>query len=246
MRVDRRRCQRVVLVPIQMIPVKTPTSKRTRGGARFGAGRKRSKANKYDPSHAKRAPLDFRHPVHAMLRTTESVPWLRQRIMYKAIRETLVHFLNGEHFRVVHISIQQTHVHLIVEASNETELSLGMQRFAIRAARAIRKAHGGAGKVFEHLYEAKQIRDRTYARNALAYVLNNWRRHHEDIRNGQQLPVVFDLYSSAIAFTGWTQPFEGPENYKPLPVSPPRTGLLQSSWQWHGRIDPFEIPGPLW
>jgi hypothetical protein len=30
-----------------------------------------------------------------------------------------------------------------------------------------------------------------------------------------------------------------------LPMSAPRTKLLSFDWEWHGLVDPFEIPGPL-
>jgi REP element-mobilizing transposase RayT len=214
------------------------------GGVRRGAGRKRSRARLLDPKHSTRPSLDYRHPVHVMLRTRQGVPKLRQRRVYHALRWVLLALLGDESFRVVHISIQRNHLHLIVEARNEEALSRGMQRFAIRAARGINAACDRVGKVFKFRYCAKQIRDRRYARNVLAYVLNNFRRHQEDYTSADG--AVFDRYSSASSFVGWTRPppasvLDG----LPLPVAPPRTGLLKSSWRWYGLIDPFERPGPL-
>jgi REP element-mobilizing transposase RayT len=142
-----------------------------RGGKRPNAGRKRSRELRYDPSHAARPELSFKNPVHTMLRTLPSVPRLRQRAAYEAIRATLVHFLDGEDFRVVHVSIQANHLHLIVEAANKRALHRGMQRLAIRAARALNAAFEQTGKVFAFRYQAKQIKSASYARNAIAYVL---------------------------------------------------------------------------
>lgn len=180
--------------------------------------------------------------MHVMLRTRAGVPKLRQRRFYHAIRRVLRRYLGRLDFRVVHISIQRNHLHLIVEAANAHVLSRRMQSFAINAARAINAAAGRSGKVFAFRYKAKQITTREYARNAIAYVLNNWRRHREDVGCTAKL----DEYSSAISFTGWTvrRGWVVPPGYEPLPVSPPRTGLLQSAWLWRGLIDPFEIPGP--
>ena len=228
-----------MLLPNQMAGVPSPTKKR--GGKRPNAGRKKSDAFKYDPSHTKRPELHFAHPVHAMLRTLASVPRLRQRAGYEAIRAALLYFVAGDAFRVVHVSIQRNHLHLVVEARNKTALRAGMASLAIRAARALNKEFGREGKVFAFRYKAKQIKTASYARNVLAYVLNNWRRHRED-RREEGMP--FDRFSSASAFTGWSTTKWKPSD-DDWPVSKPRTELLIFDWQWYGLIDPFEVPGPL-
>ena len=177
-----------------------------------------------------------------MLRTCEGVPRLRQRRVYEAIRVVLAHFVNGKDFRIVHISIQNNHLHLIVEAANEDRLRHGMASFAIRAARAINRALGRKGRVFKFRYKAKQIRTREYARNVIAYVLNNWRRHNEDLYERGGYRQVFDTYSSAFSFNGWSEKPRGkPRSFEPLPVSAPRTSLLASDWQWYGLVTPYEV-----
>ena len=190
-----------------------------------------------------RPELSSKHGVHAMLRTLPSVPRLRQRAAYQAIRAALVHFLEADDFRVVHISIQRNHIHLIVEAANKQALRRGMQRLAIRAARALNNAFDRVGKVFAFRYEAKQIKSADYARNAIAYVLNNWRRHKQDVYTGE-MSMPFDRFSSASAFVGWST-HRGQRSHDDWPVSAPRTKLLHFDWQWFGLIDPFEVPGPL-
>jgi REP element-mobilizing transposase RayT len=149
--------------------------------------------------------------------------------------------------RVVHISIQRTHLHLIVEAADERALTAGMQSFAINAARGINRACKRRGKVFRFRYKAKQITTRSYARNVIAYVLNNWRRHREDRNDRNWGNTLLDAFSSAISFTGWAgnPRWKLPPDYEPLPVASPTTDLLRSAWQWHGLIDPFERPGPI-
>ncbi len=138
-------------------------------------------------------------------------------------------------------SIQRNHIHLIVEAADKLALRRGMQRFAIRSARALNVAFGEVGKVFAFRYKAKQIKTHDYARNVLAYVLNNWRRHREDCYAREQ-DLPFDLFSSAASFTGWSGQWS--LSGVDLHVSTPRTELLRSACERHGRIDPFEIPGP--
>jgi REP element-mobilizing transposase RayT len=218
------------------------TKKSKHGGKRANAGRKKTAAFNYDSSHATRPDVFFKHPIHVMLRTLASIPRLRQRDGYEAIRAALLHFVEGAAFRVVHISIQNNHLHLVVEAASKDALRRGMQSFTIRAARALNREFEREGKVFAFRYRAKQIKDASYARNVLSYVLNNWRRHNADKRE-QGMP--FDRFSSASAFTGWAGGYGRMRDDFGLPVSQPRTQLLVFDWELHGLIDPFERPGPI-
>jgi REP element-mobilizing transposase RayT len=218
---------------------------RTHGGKREGAGRKPSPLRRHDPPHRARPELSHRHPVHVVLRTAEGVRRLRQGVMYRALRGVLHRYLGHQDFRVVHISIQHNHLHLLVEAADRRALTRRMQSFAINAARAINGTDGRHGKVFAYRYHATQIRTPRQARCALAYVLNNWRHHREDRVMGRAFEAALDPYSSGLSFTGWRgRRFRVPEGYTPLPVSPPATSLLQSRWTSFGRIDAFECPGP--
>jgi REP element-mobilizing transposase RayT len=218
-----------------------------RGGRRPNAGRKKSRANRFDSAHASRPDLSAKHAVHVMMRTA-GVPRLRQRRGYEAIRRALLHYVDGADFRVVHISIQRNHLHLIVEAANKAALSKGMKSLNIRAARAINAAFRRTGKVFAFRYCAKQIKDAMYARNAISYVLNNWRRHQQDVEEGETT-TLFDAFSSAASFGGWSRGMgmrsRAPDTLEPLPVSRPRTKLLRFDWEWFGLIDPYEKAVPL-
>ncbi len=211
-----------------------------RGGRRPGAGRPKTNRRRGGP-HRARPDLSARHPVHITLRARRRFPELRRRDYYALIRKVLAHYLGRTDFRVVHGSIQDSHFHFLVEASDKQALSRGMQSLAIRLSKAL---SGGLGKVFPERYHAVQIRSARQARNTLAYVLNNWRRHRVD--GASQAPV--DPYSSGVTFTGWSTPmqFKLPREYEPLPVSSPRTSLLVSDWMQFGLLDPFEVPGPVW
>lgn len=155
-------------------------------------------------------------------------------------------YLGRSEFRIVHVSIQHNHLHLIVEARDARALTRGMQSFAISVARAINADSRRVGSVFAGRYHATQITSARQSRNALAYVLNNWRRHREDVVDARCLHAQLDPYSSAISFDGWTRTFGVPAGYQPLPVSSPQTELLRRGWLQHGRLDPWEVPGPAW
>src|SRR5262249_365394 len=69
-----------------------------------------------------------------------------------------------ENFRIVQLSIQRTHVHLIVEADNKQALATGMQGFQVSAVKhlnaAISKDRPGPprrGTVFPDRYHAEII-----------------------------------------------------------------------------------------
>jgi len=175
------------------------------------------------------------------------MPRLRCGAVYRALRRVLARYLGRDGFRVVHISIQKHHLHLLVEASDRRALTAGMQSFAINAARALNATDGRCGKVFAYRYHATQIRTPWHARHALAYVLNNWRRHREDVATETTRAAKLDPYASGVAFSGWAQRarFRTPADYTPLPVSAPATSLLGFDWQRFGLIDLYETPGPL-
>ena len=67
---------------------------------------------------------------------------LRRRCVYQAIREATLTTARWEDFRIVHLSIQRTHVHLLVEANDKRALATGMQSFQISAARHLNVAIG--------------------------------------------------------------------------------------------------------
>lgn len=220
---------------------------RTWGGARDGAGRKRSK-RKSEPSHVPRPEHKAYEPVHVVLRTRADVPRLRRGEVLRAIRVALRRSAGRLDFRVVHLSIQHNHLHLLVEGTNKLALSRGMQGFAIAAARAINSSLGRRGKVFAFRYHATAITNPRQARHALAYVLNNWRRHREDERGVRERGAAVDPYSTGVLFDGWREvsAFEIPAYYEPLPVARAQTWLLRTGWERGGpRIGLRERPGRL-
>ena len=203
--------------------------------------------------HEKRAALRKSEPVHVAIRTVEAIRNLRNRDTYHAIRKALVVTFLRTNFRIVHVSLQHNHVHLIVEADDRMALARGMQAFQISAAKhlnaAVSKRAGRRGKlrrrgmVFADRYHAVILRSPRQTRNALAYVLNNWRKHRAD--RGSEWRV--DPYSSAVSFDGWrdlgvasSEMF--PAYYARLPVWKPRTWLLRTGWRRHGLIRPTEVP----
>ena len=158
---------------------------RTHGGKRPGAGRKPKGVRPGEP-HEARPKHDRRHPVHVTIRVVGNVAGLRRGDLYMALREATIVTARREDFRIVHMSIQRDHIHLLVEADHKDALSKGVRGFSISAARQINKAitaRGGdrrTGKVISDRFHARPLTSPRAVRNTLAYILNNWRHHGED------------------------------------------------------------------
>jgi REP element-mobilizing transposase RayT len=217
---------------------------RTWGGARRRAGRP-PKGGKAGVPHARREFLRPTEPVHVTLRVARDVPNLRTRALYLAIREATFTVAKYERFRIVQLSIQHDHIHLIVEALDRAALASGMQRFQISAAHHINIAISRRGRVFADRYHAHILRTPREVRHALAYVLNNWRKHGED--RGRMWRI--DPFSSGVSFTQWHELRDSHVAYKPPPghrtlfVYFARTWLLRRGWLRHGAISTTERPG---
>ena len=145
-------------------------------------------------------------------------------------------------FRIVHVSIQSNHVHLICEADNRKALSGGMSSLKISAARRLNRVLHRKGEVFADRYHSEVITCPLQARNTICYVLNNWRRHNED----REVAARLDRFSSAISFRDWEGGwFKCPPDYEPLPVREAQSWLLRVGWKdKHPLISCFEVPGP--
>ena len=204
--------------------------------------------------HRRRPSLSARHPVHVVLRVVGAVGSLRRRLAYRAIRAATIVSVQKQDFRICHLSLQRTHIHLLVEADDRRALARGMQSFQISAAkhlnRMLSKDRPGPrrkGRVFADRYYAEVIETPRQARHALSYVLNNWRHHHED-RDMRLASWEYDWFSSGWSFPDWAEDIHDPvfhpppPSYEPLLVRRPTTWLLSIGWKRHGLISYREVP----
>ena len=209
----------------------------------MGAGRKPSPQS--GVNHVKRPSLASRYPVHVTLRLVEGLPKLRNGKFLRALRRAFAEGAQRFGFRLVHYSIQQNHIHLIVEAKDSCALSRGMQGLTIRMARGLNGAMHRKGKVFAERYHARILRTPREVRNAIRYVLNNARRHAA--KAGWTLPSGWvDPYSSGHDFDGWRERRPGGLHSPTGPpvTTSPKTWLLEKGWRRAGRIQMAEVPGP--
>jgi REP element-mobilizing transposase RayT len=190
--------------------------------------------------------------LHVTLRVVPEVGNLRREAVYRAVRAASVVAATRGQMRIVQISIQRTHLHLLIEAENKGALASGVQGFQISVARRINTLLGEGfrrrrGKVFSDRYHLVVVKSPRQARHVLVYLMNNWRRHGEHL-SGTTRKWLLDRFSSACSFPDWLERGPGgwqlPAGYEPLIVHPPRTWLLREGWKRHGPISALAVPGP--
>jgi REP element-mobilizing transposase RayT len=217
---------------------------RTWGGKRAGAGRKRV-GDRVRVAHRRRPDVKARHPVLVTTRVVPEVGSLRTAVARRAIEEAMAVAMKRGYadfrFRICQISIQGTHLHMLVETSGTEALSKGMQGFLVSCARRLNAAVRRKGTVFPDRYHAAELTTPRRVRAALQYVLGNWRKHGEDRGDHRRL----DPMSSAAAFTDWWSGRSLPVGAAELmPVWLPATWLLREGWRKAGSISPWARPGP--
>lgn len=217
-----------------------------RGGKRKGAGREPVHERAGSP-HRTRPTIKTSHVMHVTIRVHSDIPALRRDPLYNAIRAATRTTANTQpHTRIVQMSVQNTHVHLIVEADDKLALARGMQGFQVSAAKRINRVLQRRGSVFTDRYHLVLIRSPKQMRAVFAYVFGNYKKHGAD----RHVPAMWsiDPFSRAYAFDGWAEDwmtlYPDDEQHEWLVVKPARSWLAREGWRRGGPlISVFERPG---
>src|SRR5262249_41192146 len=86
--------------------------------------------------------------------------------------------------------VQGNHVQLIAEAEANQALSKGMHGLCVRMARALNRVMNRKGKVFADRYHLHILKTLNEVRNAINYLLNNYRKHIPGVPANYQDPYV--------------------------------------------------------
>ena len=199
--------------------------------------------------HRARAAHSAAHPLHVVLRS--KLRSLRNQFMFPTLRAALAKASRARaDFRITQFSVQGDHLHLIVEASDKSALSRGMQGLAIRVARQVNALISRRGRLWADRFFSRPLTSPRAVRNALGYVLNNFRKH----RAGGAARI--DPYSSAPHFDGFAElrgraPCElasratlpltprgvaPPQAATEVPVLPAQTWLARVGWRKAGLL----------
>jgi REP element-mobilizing transposase RayT len=184
--------------------------------------------------HRPRQEFRSPHPAHITLRLVKGLPSLRQPRTHEVLKRAL--WWGSERFglRIVHYVVLSNHIHLLAEARHARALERGVRGLAVRIARALNAHWDRSGRVIEHRFHARTLTTPLEAKNAIAYILLNARRH------GLHVPDI-DPYSSAAWFDGWKEDVSLPPGVIGW-LPKPRTWLLTDGWKRHGRLDPWYLP----
>jgi REP element-mobilizing transposase RayT len=203
--------------------------------------------------HRARPVHDKRHPVHVTVhaRGAVGVPSFRSQRVFKLVLWILAKQREyAEKFQITHFSIQSNHIHLIIEAEDGPTLAKetrhlngirsGVSGFLISFAKRLNRALGRTGSVWLDRYHRRDLATPTEVRNALRYVLCNYRHHGLAVDASR----IFDVYSSAQHFDGFSgalgEPYPEPAPWTEIVLT---TWLLRAGWKKAGLIDPLAQPG---
>jgi REP element-mobilizing transposase RayT len=169
------------------------------------------------------------------LRLVAALPSLREARAHARVRNCLVAGAERFGLRVLHYSAQSNHVHLIVEAENESALARGMKGLCVRIAHAVNRAWKRKGRFFADRYHARALVTPTEVRNALRYVLTNAAHH------GVRLARGIDPCSSACWFDGWNHKDSAhAAHMRNCPFPRAKSWLITDGWKLLGLLDPLE------
>jgi putative transposase len=199
--------------------------------------------------HAPRPLHCGRHPVHVTLRS--GFRSMRSQFVFPTVRAAIAgtSARRGSTFRIVHFSVQDNHVHLIVEADDTAALIAGVRGLEISIAKSVNRLTFRRGAFWADRWHGRDLTTPRAVRHALVYVVSNGKKHGS-YHGG------FDPCSSAPYFTGFresagvqliarksrivTRSLAPPAEF---PISEPSTWLLRVGWRKHGLISIQEAPG---
>ena len=227
-----------------------PLIRRSRGGKRPGAGRKLAPGKRASVPHRPRVIHHGRHPVLVTLRARRGLPSLRSQVISEMLQGVLrrqrSRYYAGA-FRVAEFTIQDDHLHFVVEATGlaanggedaPDALRAGVSGLVIAFAKQLNKLLGRRrGKVWGDRWHGRELGSPSEVRSALVYVLRNVARHGAYLIGDG----CVDPFSSAPRFTGWARPVRTFSiETEPWPESRPLTWMLQTGWRVLGLVDPSE------
>ena len=250
-----RKAKQLELVGIADAPLMR--ARGTRGGRRPGAGRKRAPGVRESVPHRPRPKHLGRHPVLVTLRAQRGLPSFRHQLVNEMMRTILLRQRKRAYtgaFQVVEFTIQENHLHLVVEATGAVDadtiapkdaLRAGVSGLMIAFAKRLNAMLNRKGKVWGDRWHGRELASPSEVRGALVYVFRNSARHGMRFCGSTPTQELVDPLSSAQRFTGWKRPvFQIMDMEKPppgeWPRARPRTWLMGKGWQLLGLLDPRE------
>jgi putative transposase len=172
------------------------------------------------------------------MRVRDGLPSMREPVIFRELRRRIAAANRSsklrEAFRVVHFSVQDNHLHMVVEARDASALARGVQGLAVRLARRTNGLLAIRGSFWRGRFHSRELASPRAVRNAIVYVLMNAKKH--GIRC-----VGIDPLSSAPWFAHGFAPRLEPRVESP-PTREAHTWLGSVGWRRHGLLRVDERP----
>ena len=178
---------------------------------------------------------EVKGPIHVVWRRVKGLPSFRTPRALRRLERAFRVSNEREGFRLIHYSIQENHLHLMVEVKDRRKLSRGLQALGIRLAKGLNSLwRRRKGHVFAERYFAAMLEGWKRIWRTIRYVLNNGRKHGTWAARGKP-----DPYSSG----RWYFPWQSYDFRRPLRRSP----VLESrAPEFIPIIGIDSVPGPSW
>ena len=172
--------------------------------------------------------------IHVVMRIARGLPALRTPRLLRRLERCFRAGMKRLGFALTHYSIQQDHLHLIVEAKDRGALARGIQALAIRIAKQLNNHwhRRGKGRVFAERYFAAALTSWQQMWRTIRYVLSNGRKHGTWTKKDRP-----DPFSSGPWFR-WAPGVKNQALREP-PVMPSSFIQLLS-------MNVNDVPGPRW
>lgn len=165
--------------------------KNSYGGARQGAGRPRNK--KSFVRHSRREKVKSTWPMHVTMKLSAGQPSLRTKKSFNEFKKAVI-AAKDFGLRVLEFAVLGNHIHLLVEADGNAQLTSGMRSLTIRLVKNLKVK-------FCERYHLEVLKSPTRVQHTIGYILTNAAKH---MRRNQ----VWDWYSSIVVcktLRAWAQ-----------------------------------------
>lgn len=158
------------------------TSLNFHGGFRKGSGRTRKHSK--GVAHRPREVVKHYHPLHInfKFRTT-----IKSKASLRILKRALIN-ARKQGLRIVHFSMQSNHIHLIIEAKDNSILTSGMRALTVTFAKGIKM-----GRIQVERYHLHILRTKREVKHAVHYVAFNKQKHEKGTY------TVIDEFTSALS-----------------------------------------------
>ena len=170
----------------------------------------------------RRRPRVSHEPLHVTLHLIDRLPNLRNhrehRLIVGAIRKCQERF----GCRVFGYCVLSNHLHVLIEAVNESTLAQAMKGLEVRIARGLNKLWQRKGSIFRERFHGRVLKTLKDIHRAVRYVIQNGRKHGVPMPKDQPDPC-----SSGPWYRYWQGREGQPFRTDDCPVAKPQTMYVE-------------------